>query len=83
MDEIEEERAADGVPLALRGHDALDDIAAAARLGALLPDRPPLHGERDDEEREDGVRIGEVREDRKLPLERGMRREPGKAADLR
>ena len=47
--DVEQQRADDGVLLGLRREHALRDVAAAARLGARIPHRPPLDGERNDE----------------------------------
>ena len=59
---VEQERADDGVLLGLRREHALGDVAAAARLGARVPHRPPLDGERQDEHRERGAPVAEVGE---------------------
>ena len=49
---VEEERSGQRVLLAARREHALRDVAAAARLRARIPDRPPLDRERDDEDRQ-------------------------------
>ena len=48
--DVEEEDAAERVALRARGEHALRDVAAAAGLGARVPDGPPLHGDRHDED---------------------------------
>ena len=67
MEEVEEHHRADGVPLVLRGEHALGDVAAAARLRAGVPGRPPLHGDGQDEDRHQ----------RRLPARAGDGREEG------
>ena len=47
--DVEEEHGAERVLLRLRREHALRDVAAAARLRARIPDRPPLHRDRHDE----------------------------------
>ena len=48
--DVEEQDRAQRVLLRLGGQHALGDVAAAARLGAGIPDRPPLHGDGHDED---------------------------------
>ena len=77
--------AEERVGLGARGEHPLRDVASAARLGARIPHRPPQHGNRDHENGERVLGIGEVRQNR----ERGrvaaakMRDEPVQAADAR
>ena len=64
MGDVEEQHRPQGVLLRLRRQHPLRDVAAAARLGPGVPDRPPLHRDRHDE---DGHRqvpvVREVRQD--------------------
>ena len=66
LHDLREERAAERMSVALRRQHALDDVAAAARLGAGVPDVPPLDRDRDGEDGDDRVRVGEVREEAEL-----------------
>ena len=81
--EAEEEHAADGVVLVLRGEDALDDVAAAARLRAGLAHRPPVHREWHDEYRHERVHVGELREEVERPLCLQLCHQPRHAPHLR
>ena len=50
MEEVEQQRRADGVLLILRRKHPLGDIPAAARLRARIPHVPPLHRHRKDQD---------------------------------
>ncbi len=50
MGDVEEEDRAQGILLGLRGQHPLGDVAAAARLGAGIPDGPPLNRDGHDED---------------------------------
>ena len=79
--DVEPQRGAEGVALVARREHALGDVAAAAGLRAGIPGRPPLHGQRDHEQRHLDGGVVEVRQQRE-----GARIEPfdqaGQAADL-
>ncbi len=62
--DVEEQHRAERIPLRLRREHPLRDVAAAAGLGAGIPDRPPLHRDRHDEDRDGDVPVvREVRQD--------------------
>src|ERR1051326_7913374 len=58
--DVEEERTRQRIALAPGGKHALRDVTAAARLGAGIPNGPPLYGEWNDEERHRQPPIAEV-----------------------
>ncbi len=82
MRHVEEQRAAERVFLALRGEDALRDVAAAARLRARIPDRPPRDGQRQDQHRHRQRPVAEIRQQLQR-RRRDLRHQPGQAAHLR
>ena len=59
--DVEEQRRADGVVLVLGGQHPLRDVAAAAGLRARVPGRPPLNGQRHEEQGDDRGSVAEVR----------------------
>ena len=83
MRDVEPERGAERVALVLRREDALRDVAAAARLCARIPHRPPLHGERDDQHREREARVAEVGQERRASSAAILREQRVQPADLR
>ena len=61
---VEKQHGAQGVPFRFRCQHALGDVAAAARFCPGVPDRPPLDGDRHDEDRHRQIPvIGEIRQD--------------------
>ncbi len=88
--DVEEEHRGERIPLGLGRQHALRDVAAAARLGARVPDGPPLHGNRHDEHRDGDVPVvGEIGQDAEVvhavgPADhRQLGDERVEAADLR
>ena len=88
--DVEEEHRAQGVLLRLRREHPLGDVAAASGLRARVPDRPPLHRDRHDEDGHRQVPVaGEVGQDVQVvqssrPLHGPeLAHEPGETAHLR
>ena len=80
MGDVEPERPAERVPFAPGGQHPLGDVAAAAGLGAGIPDAPPLERHRDHEE--DRERLGaQGRREGEAVAE--LLRDSGEAADSR
>ena len=74
MGDVEEQTRAERVLLRFRGEHALGNVAAAARLGAGIPDGPPLDGDRHDEHRHGDIPV--VREIRAACSGSSARRGP-------
>ena len=62
VSDVEEQRAAERIALALRGEDALRDVAAAAGLRAGIPHRPPRDRQRQDQHRQRQRPVVEIRQ---------------------
>ena len=80
---IEEERSAHGVLFVLGRKHALHDIAAAARFGPGIPNAPPLHRQRDDEQRDEHIRIVEIGQEIELAADVGVDEQVFQPAHLR
>ena len=82
MRDVEEQCGADRVLLVSGREHALRDVTAAAGLRSGVVRRPPLHGQGHEHDRNPDRRITEVREDRRLRLDGGVREEAREPADL-
>jgi len=85
MGDVEEEDGSERVLLRFRGQHSLGDVAAAARLRPGVPDRPPLDGERHDEDGDGQIPVApEIRQHaQEVDAARtGRRRELGDEAGM-
>ena len=58
--QLKQEHRARGINFTLGGEHALRNVSTAARLGAWVPEAPPLNGKGNDEYGDHQFRIGEV-----------------------
>ena len=63
MHDVEKEGGPNGVVLIFGGQHALGDVSSPPGFCPRIPCAPPLHGQRDDQDADQGFRIGKIRQD--------------------